>query len=187
MSDQGAEGLLSPFLKAQRLKKVRKYIKGRVLDFGCGTGDLGQFCDPAEYVGFDIDSQSLNIAKEKYPYLTFTDQLPFLEELEKKYDSIILPAVIEHVDDPVSLLKLLKTYLASDGYIVMTTPHPLFGKVHELGAKLGIFSEEASQEHKALLDKYHMSRIALHAELIIVFYERFLFGANQLVVLKEEI
>jgi 2-polyprenyl-3-methyl-5-hydroxy-6-metoxy-1,4-benzoquinol methylase len=127
MSDQGAEGLLSPFLKAQRLKKVRKYIKGRVLDFGCGTGDLGPFCNPEAYLGFDIDTQSLSIAKGKYPHLAFTDRFPSPYGSDEKFDSIILPAVIEHIDDPASLLKVLKMHLAADGYIVMTTPHPSLG------------------------------------------------------------
>jgi SAM-dependent methyltransferase len=183
MSDQGSEGLLSPFLKAQRLKKVREFIRGRVLDYGCGTGDLGQFCTPDAYVGFDIDPDSLSIAKESYPHLIFTSQFPFLNDLDL-YDSIVLSAVIEHVDDPVALLKLLKTHLNEDGQIVITTPHPSLGWAHKLGAKLGIFSAEASKEHKELLGKTALNRIASEAGLVVTLYERFLFGANQLTILK---
>ena len=40
MADQGAEGLFSPFLRSRRLKAACPYIKGRVLDVGCGTGAL---------------------------------------------------------------------------------------------------------------------------------------------------
>lgn len=185
MSDQGTEGLLSPFLKAQRLKKLHKYVNGRVLDYGCGAGDLGQFCAPEAYVGFDIDVQSLSIAKAAYPHLVFTDRAPFSNSADI-YDSIILSAVIEHVDNPVSLLTLLEAHLSKDGQIVLTTPHPSLGWAHKLGAKIGLFSAEASKEHKKLLDKDSMSAVALEAKLFIAFYERFLFGANQLVVLKRQ-
>ncbi len=183
MSDQGTEGLLSPFLKAQRLKKASKYVRGRVLDYGCGAGDLGKFCSPDSYLGFDIDAQTLSIAKEKYPQLNFTNQFPVSDGSNEKYDSIILSAVIEHVEDPAALLKMLKKYLNPDGYIVLTTPHPSLGWAHRLGARFGIFSAEASKEHKALLGKDYINRIASQAKLHIAVYERFLFGANQLVVL----
>ena len=186
MSDQGAEGLLSPFLKSQRLKKVRKYIKGSVLDFGCGTGDLGRFCSPETYLGFDIDSHSLSIAQEKNPHLRFTDHFPS-SGFDGKYDSIVLAAVIEHVEDPASLLMSLKKHLSPDGRIVITTPHPSLEWAHTLGVKFGVFSAEASKEHKTLLDKDYLNRIAFEAKLSVLVYERFLLGANQLVVMTEKI
>jgi 2-polyprenyl-3-methyl-5-hydroxy-6-metoxy-1,4-benzoquinol methylase len=187
MSDQSNEGLFSPFLKTYRLKKVSRYIKGRVLDFGCGVGDLGQFCKPGLYLGFDIDQQSLTIARAKYPHLNFTDQLASSKEAREKYDSIILSAVIEHLDDPSSLLIEMKKYLCQDGHIVITTPNPSVEWIHKFGSRLGVFSSSASNEHKSLLGKIDIYRIASENNLIVEVYERFLLGANQLIVLKDQI
>jgi 2-polyprenyl-3-methyl-5-hydroxy-6-metoxy-1,4-benzoquinol methylase len=184
MSDQGAGGLLSPFLKAQRLKKASKYAKGRTLDFGCGVGDLVEYCKPGSYLGIDIDLQSLLIAQNKYPHLNFANHFPLNNGSDEVFDTIIISAVIEHLSDPTALLKLLNKHLDRNGCIVITTPHPSMEWVLRLGARVGFFSAEANKEHKTLLDKKMITRMALDANLIFVYYERFLLGANQLIVLK---
>jgi 2-polyprenyl-3-methyl-5-hydroxy-6-metoxy-1,4-benzoquinol methylase len=184
MSDQGTEGILSPFLKAQRMKRVRRYIRGRVLDYGCGTGDLGLFCDPAAYTGFDADLHILRAAREKHPGLNFVEQLPASGRTSPGFDTILLVAVIEHVDHPAGLLQELRGLLNPGGRIVLTTPHASLGWAHALGAQLGIFSREASHEHKALLDRRSIGVLAGEAGLKVSEYERFLLGANQLIVLE---
>ena len=40
MTDQAVEGLLSPFLRQQRINAIKPYIKGVVLEVGCGSGLL---------------------------------------------------------------------------------------------------------------------------------------------------
>ncbi len=62
MSDQ-ITGFLSPWLRERRLKMVRSYVQGRVLDYGCGVGVLTEMCKPDFYLGVDIDKESIGIAK----------------------------------------------------------------------------------------------------------------------------
>ena len=40
MTDQAAEGLLSPMLRNRRIQAVKPFLRGRVLDVGCGNGAL---------------------------------------------------------------------------------------------------------------------------------------------------
>lgn len=145
---------------------------------------MGQYCDPNTYLGFDIDNQSLTIARDNHPKLTFTDHSPLKNQSDETFDSIFLLVLIEHVDDPSSLLFSLKNLLCEDGCMVITTPHPSFEWVHRLGAGLGIFSVEASEEHKKLLGKEFFKKLGSKSKFNIVVYERFLFGANQLIVLR---
>jgi tRNA1(Val) A37 N6-methylase TrmN6 len=67
MTDQGSEGLLSPFLRKVRLKAARPFLKGRILDVGCGSGILAGLIDPALYVGIEIDETSRSMAKDRFP------------------------------------------------------------------------------------------------------------------------
>ncbi|MHA1567622.1 MAG: class I SAM-dependent methyltransferase [Alphaproteobacteria bacterium] len=97
MADQGREGLLSPFLRKQRSKAARPYLKGRVLDVGCGAGALAKLIDPESYVGIDIDEDPLNRARRDFPHHRFESALP---EGSKKFDTVVALAVIEHVPDP---------------------------------------------------------------------------------------
>jgi len=58
--------------------------------------------------------------------------------------------------------------------------------VHTLGAAIGIFSRHANEEHEKLLNLSRMVELAQKCNLQIILYRRFLFGANQMVVLKRK-
>ena len=180
MADQGTEGLLSSFLRRQRLKVAAPLLKGRVLDFGCGSGELARVCPPERYVGFDSDQESIALARHRFPLHHFSERLPEGEP----FDTIAALAVIEHVPKPSATAAQWRGMLAAGGQIVLTTPHSSFGWIHELGAKIGLFSAHAAEEHQELINFSGMKTIAASGGLTILTYRRFLFGANQLFVLK---
>ena len=175
-----ANALFSNFLRKKRMKITRPYLRGRILDFGCGVGELTQMCNPETYVGVDIDTTSIEIARKKHPMFQFLFELPENE----KFDTIVMLAIIEHIPDPVALLKKLKTMLKPDGYIVLTTPHPAFNSIYAFGSKLGVFSKDANEDHELLINLKTMKELANKANLSIAIYKKFLFGANQLFILK---
>lgn len=181
MADQGAEGLLSPFLRKKRIRAAGPYLRGQVLDYGCGSGMLAAYVEPGRYFGVDTDPAMIDLARSTFPRHTFS-----VEELPqgRRFDTIVALAVIEHVPDPAAFLTRAIAHLAPRGSIVLTTPHPDFHFVHELGARLGFFSRAASEEHQELLDGRAMRRLAIDCGLNITGYRRFLFGANQLFLLQ---
>jgi len=184
MADQGAEGLLSPFLRSQRLKVVRPYIKGMVLDVGCGTGALASIVPSDCYIGVDLDEQSLAIARQRYPRYSFQSAMPAAEPV---FDTVVSLAVIEHVLDPERFLRELAMRLScgSDHFLVFTTPHPAVDWIHTAGAKVGLFSRHANEEHEDLLDRTRIEALANQCNLKLIIYRRFLFGANQLAVFQK--
>lgn len=179
MSNQ-ANGLLSPWLRKKRIQIAVPYIKGRVLDYGCGVGVLAEFCKPDCYLGVDVDQESLTIARTRYPNFTFELDVSDTE----KFDTIIALAVIEHVAKPQDFLKKLQLMLKSEGQIIFSTPHPAFEWIHSLGAQVGLFSKEAHEEHQQLIDLKFMGQLAISLDLQVIEYHKFLMGANQLFVLK---
>lgn len=49
-------------------------IPSRLMDFGCGTARIVKYIpDGIDYVGVDINSDALDVARNKYPELTFSD------------------------------------------------------------------------------------------------------------------
>jgi 2-polyprenyl-3-methyl-5-hydroxy-6-metoxy-1,4-benzoquinol methylase len=186
MTDQTSSGYLSPWLKAQRLKKIAAFVRGHVLDYGCGTGDLLTYCQPDSYAGYDLDIDSVKSARKKYPKHDFTFDFAFIQKMEKKFDVIVMAAVIEHVESPFEVLLRLKEFLAPKGRFILTTPHPNWRRVHDFGSKLGFFSKEASNEHKSFLDKKEVFSLGKKLDLKVLRAESFLFGANQLFVLSKD-
>lgn len=184
MPDQ-ISGFLSPFLRSRRLAATRRWFRaGRLLDVGCGIGRLADEVPADRYVGFDLDADSIATARREHPGHPFytLDEFRAVESLDP-FDVILALAVIEHVPDPGEWLAWLRGYLSPGGRIVLTTPHPRGRKAHEFGARLGLFSRAAAEEHEDFLDAASMRAAGDHAGLTVVDQRSFLFGVNQLFVL----
>lgn len=180
MANQVEGGLLSPWLQSKRINIVLPFLEGKILDFGCGNGALANNISRENYYGYDVDEASIKAAKEKNNEHFFSKDLP-----TQKFDRVVMLAVIEHVSEPKDLIRQLSTLLVKGGKIVMTTPHPHFDWIHEIGAKVGLFSHDASEEHEKLLSKKDIIKIAEELNLKFNSGKRFLFGANQVFVLEK--
>jgi 2-polyprenyl-3-methyl-5-hydroxy-6-metoxy-1,4-benzoquinol methylase len=185
MFGQESEGLLSPFLQRRRIAAARPFLHGRILDVGCGSGALANIIPPENYLGVDVDEKSLSNARRLYPEHRFQSKLPFGES---NFETVVSLAVIEHVLQPEDFLTELVAHLApsADARIVLTTPHPAVACAHSRGARLGLFSQHASKEHKLFLDRSRLELLANACNLHLLLYRRFLLGANQLAVLKRK-
>lgn len=173
-------GLLSGWLRDARFRVSREHLSGRVLDFGSHHGPLTALCQPRSYLGVEHDPLFITTAREKHPEYDFVAEIP----PGATFDTIAALAVIEHVKDPGSLLAMFAGALAPGGRIVLTTPHPRYEWIHTAGAKVGLFSHHAHDDHEDLIDRAHMQQLATANGLVISTYQRFLFGANQLFVLR---
>ncbi len=172
-------GMLSYWLVRRRQQAVRGHLAGRVLDFGCGVGTLADICDPAGYVGVDNDPRKIEIARRDRPRHRFETAVPEGE----RFDTVAALAFIEHVHDPAGYLRRFAGLLGAGGRIVLTTPHPSLEWVHTWGAKAGLFSHAAHDEHEELINKARMADLLAGTGMRLQVYRRFLLGANQLFVL----
>lgn len=186
MADQGTEGVLSPWLRNQRFSSVLPYLKGSVLDYGCGSGLLAQHVSPDNYLGVEPDDTSLKKARSVFPKHRFVSTV---QEIERGFDSVVSLAVIEHVANASEFLRLLTSFSGDkkDSRIIITTPSPTFEWVHDIGAAMGLFSKHANEEHEELLDRPKLERAGTEVGLHLVVYRRFLFGANQIAVFEKAI
>jgi len=180
MADQGAQGFFSPFLRRRRIAAARPWLQGRVFDFGCGSGALATAIPSSDYAGYDADPAVIEKARLAHPRHRFLATAPD----QGDWDTVACLAVIEHCADPAAFLARLAALVRQGGRIVLTTPHPAFEIVHDVGARLGLFSHDASEEHESLLDRPALEALAQATGLEIERYRRFLGGANQLLVLR---
>jgi SAM-dependent methyltransferase len=92
----------------------------RLLDYGCG---LGFFLDNAFEAGFEpngveFNQYALDYIARRYAYRAF--HFSRLDPSER-YDAITMFDVIEHLRDPLATIASVRSMLADNGILVMTT------------------------------------------------------------------
>lgn len=129
------------YFRGEHLRYLRFLIpRGlRVLDLGCGTGDLLASLGPSFGVGIDFNEEAVTKAQERYPALRFIagdiEQAATLKGLEGTFDIIILSDVIGELDDIQTFLELLHRLATAETRLVITyynTGWEPFLKVAEL-------------------------------------------------------
>jgi SAM-dependent methyltransferase len=97
--------------------------EGAVLDIGTGAGHLLAAFSEA-LPGFEIVGYDLNNDKEDLIRANGATDCYFgsLETIPKKFDVITLNHVLEHLPDPVTVLKQASALLKPDGYLAAIVP-----------------------------------------------------------------
>lgn len=116
--------LYNHFMHLARYRFTEKYIKNkRVLDFGCGSGygsfELSRVAESV--VAVDISPEAVEYARSTYKNDNLTYCL--VSEINaQKFDIITSFQVIEHVKNDRQYLQKLKSLLADDGLLIISTP-----------------------------------------------------------------
>lgn len=183
--------LLSRFLTQARLSRVQKHLGRKILDAGCGYGELLDFLPPqVEWVVL-MDRSEERLPKLQSRLACLSIHAEFLlgdishdqQALPSDaFDTVIMAALLEHLKAPAPALQQVHRLLKPEGRLVLTTPTPLGGKLHALGSHLGLTFPEAAEEHERFYDQEGLSRLLARTGFSIAHYERFLVGLNQLVV-----
>tara|TARA_Y100000590_G_scaffold86224_1_gene96599 strand:+ start:9773 stop:10555 length:783 start_codon:yes stop_codon:yes gene_type:complete len=97
-----------------------------VLDVGCGTGNFANEVarKNAKYVlGIDFANEAIKTAKKKYSRKNLEFKNLDVKKIEEKFDVIVSIGTLEHMDNPLQILKKLKKCLNKNGKIILTTPN----------------------------------------------------------------
>lgn len=203
MPAQETEGLLSPWIRNIRLKKVASQIKpgSSLLDLGCGLGFLADFLPATcDYYGVDRlpferkwEPGDLESVKGSRQRNFFNEDLLSESAVERiqawlpgKVDYIAVIAFLEHLKKPARLLKGYMPLLNSGGCIVGTTPHPRGRKVHDTLARMYLCSRAGAEEHEDFLGRAELKEVGKEVGAELIACPQFLWGLNQLFVFQAQ-
>ena len=120
----------------------KNYISsGPILELGPAEGVMTELINAVTADLTIVDGSLLfcEKLKEKYPQANIINSLFEDFCIEKKFQTIILGHVLEHVDDPVAMLKHISQFLLEDGVILAAVPNA--NSIHRQAAVLmGILS-----------------------------------------------
>lgn len=102
---------------------VRPEAGDRILDIGCGTGDILNFLHDIEYCGFDLDPGYIEMAKKKYGNRgVFFCKAVSLDAFpgESTFDIILAMGIAHHLNDDEAkqLFELAYNLLKPNGRLI---------------------------------------------------------------------
>ena len=128
----------------------------RVLDLGCGSGDLLASLKPSYGVGIDFNRFLIDSAILKYPDLHFfiedIENPQIINNLEGPFDIILITDVIGELDDIQVFLEGLHQHCTTDTRLIITYYNPLWGPFVKIGEALGIKKPQVEQNWLSTTD-----------------------------------
>ena len=140
--------------------------KQKVLDVGCATGYLGSYLKnnfDVDIIGIDYQDYHLKKAKKLniYSNLIKLDLNSFNNELDQYtsfFDRIILADVLEHLNDPMEVLRKLSKLLKNDGKFLIDIPNIAHSTI-----KYNLLMNNFNYTSMGLLDKTHVHFFTLNS------------------------
>lgn len=102
---------------------IRAQSGQRILDIGCGTGDILDFLPGVDYVGFDIDPAYISAARQRYGSRGTFFCEPVGEGVNvpaASFDVVIAHGILHHLDDEEvkALFKIARTAMKPGGRLL---------------------------------------------------------------------
>jgi len=143
--------------------EITDLIRGgsKVLDVGCGLGDLGNAltlkgCD---YLGIEKDKDKVRyMLDRKYMKVILGDLRTVT--LQEKFDYIIFADVLEHLERPKEILSMYAGYLNKGGKIIISIPN-----IAHISIILSLLKREWKYTDYGILDKTHLKFFTLKSFL----------------------
>lgn len=167
----------NPLFRYIENKRVNTLIKlaqikdtDKVLEVGCGAGHILERIDKGKLYGIDISEIQIQRSRERLGNRvelrkSAGEEIPYDD---KTFDSILCSEVIEHVLDPVPLLKEMKRVLKDDGILSLSIPNESminFAKkvLQKTGLMKIVMTEKSGWDlgNKNNLDEWHLHEYSL--------------------------
>jgi len=124
--------------------RLNIYLRGKVLDVGCGIGDMLSY--RKNIIGLDVNPLNVDFCKKRQleAYVMKPNIIPFGDEV---FDTVLFDNVLEHIEKPSLLFKEIRRVLKPDGLLLIGVP--------------GIKGYQSDDDHKVFYDEKKLQALAL--------------------------
>ncbi|OLP17481.1 glycosyl transferase [Leptolyngbya sp. 'hensonii'] len=150
------------------LKRLHQFLippGSRVLEIGCGTGDLLASVEPAVGVGIDFSQTVIDIASEKYPQLQFhcldaeTLTPEALPACTRKFDFILLSGSLGYLSNIQLVLQQLQVLCTPRTRLILTFHNFLWEPLLHVAEKVGQRRPQPPQNWLSMADVLNLLAI----------------------------
>lgn len=110
----------------------------RVLEIGCGCGDLLNYLRPSVGVGVDLSGEMVAAARRNFPHLYFLQADAHSLNLKGEFDYVILSDLVDDLWDVQLALERIRPHLHDRSRLVLNSYSRLWEPVLSLGEQLGL-------------------------------------------------
>lgn len=157
--DQVAQGAAGwPPLRAfyqDRLAEIYRFLippGKRVLEVGCGRGDLLAAVRPSYGVGVDLSPAMIEMAKTRYPELHFVEGDGLTIDLGTDFDYIICSDLVNDVWDVETLFKNLARHCSPTTRLVLNTYSRVWELPRRFAEQVGLVKKMPTQNWLMMSD-----------------------------------
>jgi ubiquinone/menaquinone biosynthesis C-methylase UbiE len=169
------------FIENKRVNAIVSLInircKGtRLLEVGCGAGNILEKVPSGNLFGLDISASILskakrNLGKEADLFQADAQNLPLKDQA---FEQVVCSEVLEHVVDPTACLKEIARILSCEGIAVISVPNEHWiNRIKGVLIHLGIFSwllhrgDEYGKMPEKMEDEWHLHAFSLREWLAL--------------------
>jgi len=108
-----------------RFQAIADLCKSKVLDVGCGTGDLSDFYK-GDYFGIDISSVAINMAKKTRradANFLALDVTKSVSDPLQNFDTIVMGEFLEHIKDDTEVFKNIQKWTRPNTRLIISVPN----------------------------------------------------------------
>ncbi len=133
-----------------------------ILDIGCSSGYLAEYLiqqKNCQVSGIELSKEDAEIAKKvcKKVVIANVEDSIWEKEFEKNsFDYIIVADLLEHLKNPLELLKRLKSYIKPKGFIIVSIPN-----IAHVSIRLELLRGDFESEERGILDDTHLQYFTL--------------------------
>jgi len=137
-----------------------------ILDVGCGNGELAaqMYKSCSNITGIDISVSAIYSARARFPWINFVhckaEDLPL-----ERYELVVFSHVLEHLDDPIALLKKAKN-IATLIYIEVPDYDSTF--LNQLRVDLGSDLIYSDNDHVSEFKREDISEMLAACDLCVL-------------------
>ena len=115
------------FTSAWKRRLVKRLTPpgSRILDLGCGTGEfIAALRDDYDVTGVEPEPDAARWAREQFGLAVYTGGWEALPAGAADFDLITMWHVLEHLPEPLSILKQIRDRLTPAGKLLIALPNP---------------------------------------------------------------
>ena len=130
----------------------------RVLEIGAGPGSITKLLthiSKCRVIALDIDAEAIKKLSShcERAFQTDLNNSSWVNVIkdEGKFEVLVAADVLEHVYDPLTVLKSMKSFVGTNGYMIVSLPHVGHSVIHAC-----LLDENFDYQNFGLLDRTHI-------------------------------